>query len=160
MEGGDPFGAIFGPNEHTVARPDAALGKQSGKTAGQDRDFAVGGDAAAVAPVVHHGNLPAEAAEIVEKGGQVGSHVQTLARISILDADTRHLIQIRTQSPQGFSGIVTLSRSTDPRALKKQLHSIGGPRVDPGCKEISSSLSCDLQWSGGGEAEMPVTTLY
>ena len=158
MEGGDPFGAIFGPNEHTVARPDAALGKQSGKTAGQDRDFAVGGDAAAVAPVVHHGNLPAEAAEIVEKGGQVGSHVQTLARISILDADTRHLIQIRTQSPQGFSGIVTLSRSTDARSSKKPLDGIGGPGGDASRNEISSSLSRDLKWIGG-ETEMQVTML-
>ncbi len=35
VEGGDPLGAVFGPDEDAVAGADAALDEQSGKTAGE-----------------------------------------------------------------------------------------------------------------------------
>ena len=74
MEGRDPLRAILSPKQHAIARPNAPLVKQGGKTAGQPSQLAIGGYPAAVALVANHGDLTVVAAEIVEKCSQMIAH--------------------------------------------------------------------------------------
>jgi hypothetical protein len=74
VEGGDPLGAIPGPEQHAVSGTDAALDQQCGKTAGKARDLAVSGDPPPVALVTHHGNRPAIGAEVVKESSQMVAH--------------------------------------------------------------------------------------
>ena len=74
VEGRDPLGAVFGPEEDAVAHADGAALKQRGKPAGEMGDLAIGGYTAAVALVTHHGDLAIEAAKVVKECGQMVSH--------------------------------------------------------------------------------------
>jgi hypothetical protein len=69
VEGGDPLGAVFRPEEDAVAGADAALGEERGETAGETGDFSVSGCAPAVALVTNHCDLATIAAKVVEECG-------------------------------------------------------------------------------------------
>ncbi len=74
MKGGDPFGAVFSPDEHAVTLPNAAGCQQRGKPPGKVSQIAVGGDAAAVALVAHDGDLAVKATKIVDQRSQMLAH--------------------------------------------------------------------------------------
>jgi len=57
VESGNPFGAVFRPQQHAVARPNTPLGQQRGKAAGQSCQLAIGGYPPPVALVADNGNL-------------------------------------------------------------------------------------------------------
>ena len=74
MKGGDPFRAVFAPDNYPVAGTNAALDKQCGKAASERGDLSVGGYAAPVALVTDHGDLAIVAAKVVEECSQIVSH--------------------------------------------------------------------------------------
>ena len=84
VKGGDPLGAVLGPQQHAVACADALPGQKRGKTAGEARQFSIRGDAAPVALVAHHGNLAVEAAKIIDQCSQMIAH-RCSARIMVRD---------------------------------------------------------------------------
>ena len=51
VEGGDPLGAVFSPQQYAVALADALRGQERGKTAGEARQIAIRRDVAPVAPI-------------------------------------------------------------------------------------------------------------
>jgi hypothetical protein len=67
MESGNPLRAVFSPEQNPVARADAALGQQGGKTPREARNFAVTGGAPPVAPEADDRNLAVETPKVVEK---------------------------------------------------------------------------------------------
>lgn len=69
MEGGDPLGAVFSPDEYTVTVPDAALCKECGKAACKTSQFAVGCYSASVPLVANNCYLAVVAAEVVKQCG-------------------------------------------------------------------------------------------
>ena len=74
VKGGDPFGAVLGPEHDAVAGADVLLGEKCRESAGESGDVAIGGNAAAVALVADHGDFAVVAAEIFNEGGQVIAH--------------------------------------------------------------------------------------
>jgi hypothetical protein len=71
MKGGDPFGAVFSPEQDAIARTYALPGQQGGKPAGQPRQFPISGYAAAVSLIPNHGNLAVKTAKIVQQCSKV-----------------------------------------------------------------------------------------
>ena len=74
VEGGDPLGAVFSPEQDAVALDDTVLGQKRSEAAGEARQIAVCGDVTPVAVIMHHGDLAVETAKVVDQCGEVVAH--------------------------------------------------------------------------------------
>src|SRR5580658_9087768 len=80
VEGGDPLGTIFSPKHDAVALDDTVVGQESGESAGEARQIAVGADVTPIAAKMHHGGLAVEAAKVVDQCGEIVAHDSFPAR--------------------------------------------------------------------------------
>jgi hypothetical protein len=74
VKGGDPFGAVLGPQNYAIGGTDLFAGEECGETAGLPGNIAVGGNAPPVALVANYSDLAAVTAEVLNKCGQIVSH--------------------------------------------------------------------------------------
>jgi hypothetical protein len=77
MEGGNPLGAILGPEQHAVAGADLALGQQRGKAPCKAGYLAIGRRPPPVALAANDSNLAVVTAEVVEQCSQMIAHEGT-----------------------------------------------------------------------------------
>jgi hypothetical protein len=112
VESGNPLGAVLGPDQHAVARTNAACSQQRRKAPAEPRDFRVSRDFAPVALVPDYGDLVIVAAEVVEERSQMVSHGCFLqdrgCKVRILDAAACAFDTLKRQSHQTFNEIVLI----------------------------------------------------